>query len=117
HQYANRVILRNATIRVVVEDAADVAAKGPWELLVTVPDSTTEAEAEDLGDAMLARTMVVLKRVTYQTFEPGVEPGMTQTIALTLRNLNNTFLILSVESREEVPGLLLHTVTAVEGLV
>ena len=116
HQYANRIIVRTATLRVVVEDAGDIATKGPWELLISAPDTTTETEAGELGTAMLARTMVELKRVQYPTFEPGLEPGMTQTIALALRGLNNTFLILSVESHEAVPGKLLHVVQAVEGL-
>ena len=115
--YANRVIVRNDTVRKQADDAAEQAARGLWELLVSAPDETTETVAQNLADAILARSTPTLKKVRYRTRESGVQPGQTQTITLPTRNVNNTFLITDMVVRADGVDRMLREVTAIEGLV
>lgn len=114
--FANRVIVRTAAgARKTAEDSS--ALTNPWELVVTAPDNTTDAALQALADSILAQTLPTLKRITYQTREPGLRPGQTQVINLPVRNVNNTFLITDVVSRAGDGDYIERTVTAVEGLV
>ena len=115
--YANRVIVRNSTSRVTAEDAGAIATYGEWELAVSAPDATSEDTLQALADAMLAQSLPILKELRYVTYAAGLEPGQTQTINLPSRNVNNTFLITEVVTRDAGLEFLLHDVTAVEGLV
>lgn len=114
--YANHVIARNATIRKTATAAVAYAAN-PRELLVTVPDEAVEAAVQATADTFLARSLVQLKRVEYSTIDAGLKPGMTQVITYAPRNINNTFLVTEIDSRELAGGVLLHHVKAIEGLI
>lgn len=114
--YANHVIVRNATIRKTATDAVAYAAR-PREMLVTVPDETPEDSMQATADTLLARAIVELKRVQFPTDEPGLRPGMTLIVNYPPRNINNTFLVTDIGTLEIGGGKLLHTVTAIEGLV
>ncbi len=114
--YANRIIVRTEAGReATAEDAS--AAANPWELIISAPESTPTPALQDIADAVLAMSLVVLKRVSYVTLEHGVRPGQTQVITRPARNLNNTFVVTDVVTRHRGGDFIEHTVTAVEGLV
>lgn len=115
--YANHVIVRNATFRKTATDPSYNASTNAREMLVTVPDETPEDAVQATADTMLARALVELKRVEYPTDEPGLKPGMTQVIDYAPRNINNTFLITDIDTREIAGGVLMHFVKAIEGLI
>lgn len=117
-EYANRIILRNDTVRSQADDAGEQATKGIWEMLVSAPDETTQDAADDLAAAILARSTPTLKKVRYRTRELGLATGQTQTITLTARNINNTYLITDLVQRAlGTESGIVSDVTAIEGLV
>lgn len=115
--YANRVVVIGPDgLSSTVEDAAQIAANGPWEFLAQSPDTLTQDQLDALAAAILATKLPVLTQITYTTLQAGLEPGQTQTINLPLRGVNNTFLITQVET--EIRGAIAERkVTAIEGLV
>lgn len=115
--YANHVIVRNATFRKTASAPGYNPATNAREMLVIVPDETPEDTVQATAVTLLARAQVQLKRVTYSTDQDGVRPGMTQVITYSPRNLNNTFLITDVVTRELGGGNKMHDVSAIEGLV
>ncbi len=116
-EYANRVIVDTGTSTAMAEDSAAQTAVGRIiEVVVTAPDTTTSTQAQALADAYLVQRLVTLRRVTYRTRTNGLVPGMTQTINVPERNINNTYLITDVVTTWNGVGWE-HVVTAVEGLV
>lgn len=114
--YANRVLVLGAS-GTLLGDAIDAAhATNPWEKLVESPDTTDQTALDALAAAILAASLVELKQVTYTTLQTGVLPGMTQTITLAARGINNTFLVTEVNI-EQHGNFALRRVTAVEGVV
>ena len=115
--YANRVIVDIGTSTEMAEDTAAQTAIGRIvEVVVSAPDTTTDTQAQALADAYLLQRLVTLRRVTYRTRQNGLTPGMTQTINVPERNVNNTYLVTDVVTRWNGVGWD-HEVTAVEGLV
>lgn len=116
-EYANRVIVDLGSSSEMAEDTGEQASLGRIvEVVVSAPDTTSSAQGQALAAAYLAQRMVTLKRVTYRTRENGLAPGMTQTITVPQRNINNTYLITDVVTTWNGTGWD-HQVTAVEGLV
>lgn len=65
---------------------------------------------------MLSAALVEWKEVRYPTLQTGLLPGMTQTITLADRGVNNTYLITEVNI-EDGGGFALRRVRATEGVV
>jgi hypothetical protein len=101
---------------VAAEDAGEVALYGPWEKVLVVENVPSDTTAQAMADAELARRLVTPKTIKYKTFEPGVEPGQTQTIVSALRNLNESCVITDVVIRDYGKGdRLIREVTATSG--
>jgi len=99
----------------IAEDSGEQTLHGIWEQVVSVPDCLDDETAEVLGAGYLAMRLPVPKVVTYQTLLGGVAPGQTQSIQVSARNINNTFLIMEVRTRLLIGGILIRTVKAIEG--
>jgi hypothetical protein len=120
--YANRVIVRGGTpdlpVTATADDAGEQASHGLWEAVIAAPTATDTTIAQALADAYLLQHLATPKVVTYPTFLSGLYVGRVQTITLTKRNLNNTFLITGVATRNEPKHRRVRrTVTAIEGTV
>lgn len=114
--YANRIIVRTSTLRSQADNAGEQVTHGVWEALYNAPDTMTQADCDALASQILARSIVVLKQVVYHAERSGLACGQTQTINLPFRNVNNTFLIAGIRTRQLGPLMLDHEVTAIEGL-
>lgn len=114
--YANNIITRNATLRGQANNTIEQFAHGIWSLVVTAPDTTDQAGMDALAAMILARSLPIQKKVKYLTRDHGLRPGMTQTITVANRNVNNIFLITDVSIYGSEFGLV-YEVTALEGLV
>lgn len=114
--YANYVIVRNATLTAVATDPGEYAAKGAYEILVIAPDSSTQAEMDALAALILAQSLPTLKKVEYVTKTAGLVPGMSQGIVIPRRGVNNTFLLTDV-NMHGVENDVEFEITAMEGLI
>lgn len=78
--------------------AIETGSSGNYELVL----SDTGIGDTDAGDvavaAALARRKEVPVEITYQTYTPGLLPGQTQTVTLTLYGISDTFIIESVDA-------------------
>lgn len=104
---------------VTAEDTSEqVPPVGIVTKLVEKLDVFDRTVAQAYADAELA---IGLERgavsVTYNTRRTGLKPGMTQTITVTRRNVNDTFLVSDIRSLDlgDAPGTLLRQVTATQG--
>jgi hypothetical protein len=115
--YANRVTVRAGPLFQAAQDASWFTS--PYEALYTAPDGTPQDALDALAPMLLARSLVTRKTVTYHTLGLGLAPGQTQTIDVASRNVNNTFLITDVRTRDlgTRQQALDHHVTALEGAV
>jgi hypothetical protein len=100
---------------VVVDNAAEQAIHGIWDLAVALPDVFTKPDAVAYGNAYLSTTIVVPKQVTYLTEQLGARPGMMQVINLPTRGINGTYLITSVQTANSREKAMQRTITAIEG--
>lgn len=118
--YANQVFVRGGTPEVPItayaDDLVEQAAHGLWQIMVSAPTATDATIAQALADELILQYPITPKTVVYQTLNAGLTPGMTQTINLPARNINNTFLITDIQTRAE-GAILVRTVTAIEGSV
>lgn len=105
------------TNTVIEEDTAAQAANGVYEAVITVESAFTEDAARTAGAAYLAQRLITRKKVRYRTFATGLKPGQTQTINLSKRGVNNTFLITDVETSNPTGNSIHRAVTAIEGTV
>lgn len=116
--YANRIIVRNATLAVEEEDAAEILDHGEWEAVYQSADTLTEDAMQALAVSILARSTPILKELEYTVDTMSLVPGMTQLINLPSRHVNNTFLITEVNIRPAPDSFdMWSTVLAIEGLV
>lgn len=83
-----------------VDDAAEQATNGLWEVVLEEPDVFDDDVAQALADAYLERRTTTFKTVQYVTSRSGILPGMTQTITVPDRNLSGTFLVTDVETND-----------------
>lgn len=115
--YANHVLVWGDGFNSVTASAPEIAAHGYWQMIVLAPEMKSQAEVDALGAAVLAASLVVAKKVGYETFNQSIIlPGMTQTINLPLRHINNTFLVSDVQTRN-VGNLVKRRVSTLEGVV
>jgi hypothetical protein len=115
--YANRVVIHteNGALWAAAVAAGEVAAHGYWEAVYTAPDETSQTALQAMADMILARSTPTTKTVKYYTQTDGLAPGQSQTITLATRNVNNSFLITEVVTRDVGPATLGYDVTAIEG--
>jgi hypothetical protein len=99
---------------VAVDDLVEQAAHGIWEDVITA-DTDSLATATARGTKYLTQHTQTRKVVTYQTRTVGIRPGQTQTINLSRRNINNSFLVQRVDTSEDKHNALARMVTAIEG--
>lgn len=100
-------------ITVIAEDAAEIVANGIWERAYadeTIEDRTV---AEDVADSILATAIELITHVYYRTTEDGLAPGQTQSINLTRRAINATFLIEELAIENESGNIVRSAVKAV----
>jgi hypothetical protein len=102
---------------VIVEDLAEQALHGIWDLPVALPDVFTRADAIAYGQAYLTTATVVPKKVTYTTEALGLRPGMMQILDLPSRNLNGSYLITDITTANIRDRSMARTVTLIEGSV
>ena len=116
--YANvvRVYGANGLIG-TASDAGEIAAHGIWELAEQSTELTTQAAVDARAAAMLTSAAVVLRKVVYDTDELGLEPGQTQTITVTKRSANNTYLVTEIDVAPTAEYRVRRRVTAIEGVV
>lgn len=114
--FANWVVVRAGTVTSIASDSGSITARGRWSRRYDAADGIDSAAADALAASILTQTLVEKTQVVYQTFQDGLEPGQTQSIVLSDRGLNNTFLITQVQMRFEAQSdQFVYTVTAVEG--
>jgi hypothetical protein len=87
-----------------------------WEDVITA-DTDSLATATERGTNYLAQRTQTRKVVMFPTRRLGIRPGMTLTINLASRNINNSFLVQRVDTTQEKLNALRRTVTAIEGTV
>lgn len=113
--YANRVIVRSNSLRAMAEDVPAQTAKGLiYEIVLTAPDNTSQDALDSIAVTALAKALVERREVRYRTRTPGLLPGMTQTINVAKRGINNTFLITEVTAVGIATGPV-YEITALEG--
>ncbi len=100
------------TIR--LSDPTEMTAHGTWEAIVTYPDVFDLVTATALGQSALDRAIVTPRTVVGTTRTAGLHPGQGLTLVKPTRNLNNTFLVDTVEWTDP-EGVIFYTVTMVEG--
>jgi hypothetical protein len=82
----------------IAEDAGEIAANEIWERVVEEPTVWDRDVADALAASHLERAITTYQAVTYETLQTGIQPGQTQTITCTERNLSGTFLVTDVET-------------------
>jgi hypothetical protein len=65
-----------------------------------------------MADMILAQSLPILNKVSYTTREYGLTVGMMQTITVSQRGLNTTFLITDITTRATPRGILEYAVIA-----
>ena len=101
---------------VTVEDAGEITAHGPHEIVLTYPQVFDLATATGLATAALAKLLATVTEVSIPTYEVGLLPGQTATVTQAARNVSGDFLITEVRARSTPAGLL-RTLLAVSGTV
>lgn len=114
-EYATKVYVVAANG--IIGTATDASyATNKWEKVAESPDTTDQTSADALAASILAAALVEWKEVQYPTLQAGLLPGMTQTITLAARGLNNTYLVTEVNI-EDGGGFAVRRVRATEGVV
>jgi len=71
----------------------------PWEFSASYPDVTNKAFLQQIADSLLDAHSQDVLRVTYDTWTPGLRPGMTQNVEISDRNIDEELLITEVRGR------------------
>lgn len=115
-EYGNAVTVLGNGVYGSATNATEIGLHGQWDLVVNAPDVSTTPDANALAASVLAASTILLKQVSYSTDVGGLQPGMTQTINLPTRGVNNTFLITDVKTVGR-GALVTYDITAIEGVV
>ncbi len=101
---------------VTVEDSAAITANGLFEDVYSYPAVYDVPTAQLLAASLLSKGLSIKEEAEYQTYEIGVLPGMTQTIAHADRDLSGSYLITEVRAvNPSNTQELLRTIKAVGG--
>jgi hypothetical protein len=96
----------------MAEDAASIAAVGPFERLIEVNDVFDKAQLQDIADAALARGITDPIELEFETRTAGFAPGQRLNVNTTTPLANDNFIVESVHSREVSQHFFWHTVRA-----
>lgn len=103
----------------VAEDAAEIAANGLFEIVVTMSDISTDASAQEIADALLAERLNAsdqIVRYNSRFTAPTLRAAQAQTLTATARNVSGSYVIQDLRVRAEYPmtvaNALVRTVTA-----
>lgn len=100
--YANRVILRSAGGLVTIADDTDEQDDHElWETVIDTQADLSEAVAEQAAAGLLSQFSQAQAEARYNTVALGLRPGQTQTITAPKRNVDASFLITEVATRQE----------------
>lgn len=77
-------------------NASDQSSYGIRESLVDVKEAMPLEAAQDLADALVADISPVLTRVKYETNTEGIRPGLAQTVTISKRNVDDSFIVQDV---------------------
>lgn len=83
------------------EDAAEIAAKGTYELVDEVKDLSDDTSLDAYVAGLLARYKTEPVSMTFRTRTDGFEPGQLLTVDIAKPVLDDTLLIESVNSQEQ----------------
>lgn len=86
----------------IAEDAAEIAAIGIWERVITIESVPNDATGQAFADAELAKRIEPITTVRYTTWEQGLEIGQQQEINVSARNVNGDAVIVDIDSRDLV---------------
>ncbi len=96
------------------DNAAAQATRGIEEIVLQTPSLLRYDATYAMAEQALLQ-LATPRRVTYNTRELGIRPGMTQTIDIADRNINAECLVIQVETRNIGGSLMNRTVRATEG--
>jgi hypothetical protein len=106
---------------VYVEDSGQVAANGPYSIVLQYQDVYDRNQALALGQGELLRRTGLVRSVKAVTATPGLEPGMTVSVTATKRGITATnCLITSVQmqhktARPDGTNVFFYEIEALEG--
>jgi hypothetical protein len=101
------------TIVVNAFDAAEIAAIGIWDKVITLSSLPPDTTAQAIADAELAKSKYPVRTVTYSTMEQGLKTGQSQTFTVSRRNLSGAAgVITQIVTRDIGKQRLLRQVTA-----
>lgn len=92
-------------------DAVAYAAD-PWERTIEIGQGLNLEAAQALLDGMLAQQDPVKTLVHYRTRETAVHPGMTQTVTIAKRDLNDLVLIQEVDTTRLTSTEVIRTISS-----
>lgn len=118
-EYWNRVYVHAGDLTALAQDLDEIADHGPWVQVVNAPAETSTAESvQQLADAFILASTPILKQVQFGTPNVGMLPGDALEVVLVDRDVNNTFLVISVDTAfQPNSDRLFSQVTVIEGLV
>lgn len=99
---------------VEVEDAADIAARGPYVDVLKAPDILIYAEAIAAAAAALRIRLTAPRTVTVKTDKGIAYPGQAIALSFAERAVNTTCLITAVDVENLEDGRLAYTLTCVD---
>jgi hypothetical protein len=103
-----------------VSDSAEILAHGLRSNITQVDEITTRADAEAYGNDLLRRYARTPRKISFDTYNDQLKPGMTVTVNLPNRGITGEdFLIDSVSSRDDGSGSedehIIYTISMIEG--
>ncbi len=104
-------------VRAQSDDSTEQGLVGLWEKTIFVPDVVQKGPLQDIADAELAKRKTTPKTVTYSTYTTGMTVGVSQTIALSARNLSGSFIVtgITIDDAGRSDSALRYTITATQG--
>lgn len=99
----------------VVQDAVDIAAKGPWELPVTATTIFDIAAATQTGNGIIARLKQAPRKLQAGTQAGLALPGDHLTLSFSHRTVTGTWLVESVQFKLWNPGTFYYEYVFAEG--
>lgn len=108
---------RSLTNVSIANDLTEQGLHGIWEVVVNAEDTTDQTSADTLSAAYLATKTPMPNKVTYDTYALGIRPGQTQTITVSSRDVDGTFLITEVVHKHLSGNRIIRRVTAIESLL
>jgi len=103
-QIKNRINIQGGKIpNVQVHDDASITAYGEHEIIIRDDSMSSEAEATQKANAILAAYKDPLKKGGFETYEAGLNSGQKINVNSTLRGVNQDFIIESVAFKARTP--------------